>query len=68
MTVRVWMRPSELGEQGYSIDVPEANAARIMDDGTLRLRYREDDESEAQSVGRVAAGRWDLYVVLDEDE
>lgn len=66
MSVRVWLKPNELGEQGYSIDFPEADGYRVMKDGTLRLTV-EDREADGQ-VGRVVAGRWDAVVVLEEAE
>lgn len=63
MSVRVWIRPSELGEQGYSIDFPEADAYTRTKGGTLVLTAT--DREGSGEVGRVEPDRWDAVVVIE---
>lgn len=66
MTVRVWMKPSELGEQGYTVDF-DADDWRRLKDGAIRLdRWQDDDKDASEIVGRVEAGRWDAVIVVEE--
>lgn len=62
--VRVWMRPSELGEQGYSIDFPEATGYTRLKGGALILTA--DERGDDTQVGRVEPERWDAVVVLED--
>lgn len=69
MTVRVWMRPSELGEQGYTIDFP-ADSYKQLKSGALMLLQEnpdaEGDEDGALIVGRVEPDRYDAAVILED--
>lgn len=64
MTVRVWMKPSDLGECGYSIDFPDADNYTRLKNGVLVLttELRED----SGECGRVQADRWDAVVVMED--
>lgn len=61
MTVRVWLKPNELGDAGSVIEFGEASGYEATDDGTLLLFG--DDEVQ---VGLVNVGRWDACVVVEE--
>lgn len=66
MTVRVWMKPTELGEAGYHVDFERAEdyTVKRLKDGTryLVLLAAED----AKEIGRVEAGRWDAALILEQ--
>lgn len=66
MAVRVWMKPSDLGEAGYTIDFA-ADDWRRLKSGALHL-IREtgtDAAPEEEIVGRVEANRWDAALILE---
>ena len=64
MTVRVWFRPSELGECGYHQDF-EADDWRRLKDGSLHLTRDVDDLEHV--VGRIQADRWDAVLILEDE-
>ena len=67
MTVRVWMRASELGDAGLVVEFDEAEGYDVHEDGTLLLTRGGDDDEDVQ-VGLVYPGRWDACVVLSATE
>lgn len=65
MTVRVWLKPNELGDAGSVIEFGEASGYEATDDGTLLLFQGGADDEDVQ-VGLVNVGRWDACVVVEE--
>lgn len=65
MTVRVWMKPNELGDRGYFIAFDRADGYEVHDDGTLLLFSGEGDEPT--QVGLVSPERWDAAQLLEEE-
>lgn len=61
------MTPTDLGESGYVTDIPEVDHVHKQRNGDLILHAPSEVENElGEEIGRVAAGRWDCYVFLDE--
>lgn len=67
MTVRVWLKPNDLGETGYFIDFPEADnyALTRLKNGTNVLSLTSSLREGTGEVGRISGDRWDAVVVMD---
>lgn len=63
MTVRVWLKPNELGEQGYFIEFAEAGGYEAIEDGSLLLFAGRSQDTQ---VGIVNVGRWDAAQLMGE--
>lgn len=64
MTVRIWMRPNELGECGYHVDFEGADNYCILKNKTLVLTT--DAREDTGEVGRVQGERWDAVMVMED--
>lgn len=63
MTVRVFMKPNELGEAGYHIDFEQADDYHRRKSGALALTFTADDGEEYECA-QVQADRWDAAELL----
>lgn len=64
MSVRVWLKPTELGEAGYFIDFDATDyAVRVVKGNRYYLILLGKDEKE---VGRVETGRWDAAEIMTD--
>jgi hypothetical protein len=61
MSVRVWMKPSDLGDQAYFIVFAEADGYEVIADQTL-LMYAGKTQ-----VAIVAPDRWEAAEVVSSD-
>jgi hypothetical protein len=65
--IRIWMTPTDLGEAGYSVDIPKVVSVHKTRSGDLILHAEaKNDDEHGEEIGRAAAGRWDCFVFLDE--